>query len=193
MNLYHLAPFDLMPDLRTERLTLRKLTMRDAQDVYMYSSDREVARHVLWDAHQSVSESRSYIRYMLRKYRLGEPSSWGIELNSTGRIIGTIGYMWYQKENAAVEVGYSLSRSYWNQGIMTEALNAVLEYSFDKLGLHRVEAQFEVENPASGMVMLKSGMRFEGTLRGRLYNKGKYVDVSLYAILKDDWRNLKRR
>lgn len=177
-----------MPDLHTERLRLRKLTMRDAADVFAYSRDPEVALHVLWDAHISVSESRSYLRYMIRKYRMGEPASWGIELKRTGQIIGTIGYMWYQQENRSVEVGYSLSRAHWNQGIMTEALKKVLDYSFDVLRLHRVEAQYETANPASGMVMQKVGMQYEGTMRGRLYNKGKYVDVSICAILRDDPR-----
>ena len=69
---------------------------------------------------------------------------------------------------------------------MTEALKAVIDYSFDTLKLHRVEAQHELANPASGAVMKKAGMRYEGTLRGRLYNKGKYVDVALYAILSSD-------
>mgnify|MGYP000931459739 CR=1 FL=1 len=176
-----------MRDIRTERLLLRKLTMRDAADIYAYSCDPEVARHVLWDAHASLAESKGYLRYMLRKYRLGEPSSWGIEHLESGRIIGTIGYMWYQRENSAVEVGYSLSRRYWNQGLMTEALAAVLDHSFHTLRLHRVEAQHETANPASGAVMIKSGMTKEGVLRGRLYNKGRFVDVALYAILREDY------
>ena len=99
--------------------------MRDAPDIYDYSRDPEVARHVLWTAHTSPSESRSYIRYMLRRYRLGEPSSWGIVLKRENRVIGTIGFMWIQEENASAEVGYSLGRAYWNQGIMTEALRLI--------------------------------------------------------------------
>lgn len=180
------SPFDTLPDLRTPRLLLRKVTLRDAQDIYEYSSDPEVVKHVLWDVHTSVSDSRGYIRYMQRKYRLGEPCSWGIEHLESGKLIGTIGYMWWQQENSSVEVGYSLSRAFWNHGYMTEALGAVLDYSFDVLHLHRAEAQHEVDNPASGAVMKKAGMRQEGVLRGRLYNKGKYVDVALYAILRED-------
>lgn len=175
-----------MQELHTQRLLIRRLAMRDAADLFDYCRDPEVARHVLWDAHLSISESRAYIRYMLKKYRMGEPSSWGIEHLASGRVIGTIGYMWYQRDNNSAEVGYSLSRKYWNQGLMTEALKAVIDYSFDTLKLHRVEAQHELANPASGAVMKKAGMRYEGTLRGRLYNKGKYVDVALYAILSSD-------
>ena len=73
---------------------------------------------------------------------------------------------------------------------MTEALQAVLCLSFDALRVHRVEAQHETTNPASGRVMVKCGMRHEGTLRGRIYNKGRFVDVELYAILREDWDRL---
>lgn len=186
MSFYEESIFARMKGIRTERLFIRRLTMRDAADMYEYSRDPLVAKHVLWDAHRSINESRSYIRYMLRKYRLGEPVSWGIEHVASGKLIGTIGFMWYQRENSSAEVGYSLSRAYWNQGLMTEALRAILSFAFQEMRLHRVEAQHELDNPASGQVMRKVGMQYEGTLRGRLFNKGRYVDVALYSMLRED-------
>lgn len=176
-----------MPDLDTPRLRLRRLTMHDADDIYRYSKDPEVARHVLWDAHRSIGDSRSYLRYMIRRYRNHEPASWGIEYRETGEIVGTIGFMWIQTDNSAAEVGYSLARRMWNQGIMTEALRAVIDFGFRRMNLNRIEAQHETTNPASGAVMRKCGMVKEGTLRQRLYNKGRYVDVDLYAILRKDY------
>ncbi|HML47111.1 MAG TPA: GNAT family protein [Clostridia bacterium] len=184
--------FARLPELSTQRLLLRKMTMADAQDIYDYSSDPEVSRHVLWEAHRTIHDSRAYLRYILRQYRNGEPSSWGIVLSQTNRLIGTIGYMWWNQENHSAEVGYSLARSQWNHGIMTEALWAVLRFGFEEMRLHRIEAQHEVDNPASGRVMEKCGMRREGVLRGRLYNKGRYVDVALYAILVEEWRAIAR-
>ena len=177
-----------MPELETQRLRLRRLTMRDAQDIFAYSRDPQVARYVLWEAQTSLSDARAYLRFMLRKYRLGEPASWGIEWKATGQIIGTIGFMWIQRENASAEVGYSLSRAFWNQGVMTEALGELIRYGFRSLNLNRIEAQHETENPASGAVMRKCGMRREGTLRQRLLNKGRFVDVELYAILRRDFQ-----
>ena len=184
--------FSYMPPLMTPRLVLRKLTMRDADDIYRYSRDAEVARHVLWEAHRNIGESRAYLRYMLRRYRNREPASWGIEYRQTGQIIGTIGFMWIQRDNSSAEVGYSLSRTFWNQGIMTEALKAVIAHGFDSLHLNRIEAQHETTNPAPGMVMRKCGMTREGTLRQRLFNKGRYVDVELYAILRKDYSVARR-
>ena len=179
--------FVYMPELNTPRLRLRRLTMRDAADIYHYSRDTEVARHVLWEAHRSISDSRDYLRYMLRRYRNREAASWGIEWRQTGEIIGTIGFMWIQPDNSSAEVGYSLSRDVWNLGIMTEALQAVIRHGFGSMNLNRIEAQHETGNPASGAVMRKCGMQREGTLRQRLYNKGRYVDVELYAILRRDY------
>lgn len=121
-------PCGHMPPLETERLLLRRLNMHDAKDIFEYSRDPEVARHVLWEPQRSIGDARAYLRYMIRRYRQNEPASWGIELKSTGKIIGTIGFMWIQSDNAAAEVGYSLARSQWNRGIMTEALRAVLGY-----------------------------------------------------------------
>lgn len=179
--------FSRLPVLDTPRLILRAMTMRDAQDIYAYSCDRQVAQHVLWDAHRSLADSRAYLRYILRQYREGMPSSYGIVLKETGQLIGTIGFMWMNVDNATVEVGYSLARAYWNRGVMTEALQALIDMAFTLLPVNRVEAQHETNNPSSGRVMLKCGMRHEGTLRQRVLNKGKFVDVELYAILKQDW------
>ena len=179
--------FSDLPIITTERLMLRRMTLRDAQDVFDYSQDEEVARHVLWDTQRSISEARAYLRYMLRQYRRNQPASWGIILKETGKLIGTIGFMSYNEDHNSAEIGYSLSRDHWNKGLMSEALRACLEYAFDEMQLHRVEAQHELTNPASGRVMEKCGMQREGILRGRLYNKGRYVDVCLYAILDEDW------
>ena len=182
-----------MPTLETDRLILRRMTMRDAADVFLYSKDEEVARHVLWSAQKDVSEAKEYLRCMARRYRNDEPSSWGIIEKKTNRLVGTIGYMTFSEENNSVEVGYSLARWLWNGGYMTEALSCVIEYTFDVMEINRIEAQHEITNPASGRVMEKCGMSKEGVLRQRLYNKGKYVDVALYAIVKSDYDKMKEQ
>ncbi|MBP3427069.1 MAG: GNAT family N-acetyltransferase [Clostridia bacterium] len=177
-----------MPTLETPRLILRRIAMKDAQDIFDYSRDTEVARHVLWSAQKHISEAKDYCRYMMRRYKYDEPSSWGIILKESGKLVGTIGYMTYSEDNNSVELGYSLARPLWNGGYMTEALSRVIEYTFEAMEVNRIEAQHELTNPASGRVMEKCGMQREGVLRQRLYNKGKYVDVALYAILREDWR-----
>ena len=174
----YLEVFGRLPTMLTRRLILRPVRMSDAQDLYEYSRDPEVARHVLWDAHRSIHQTRAYIRYLLRQYRSCAPGTFVIALRDTGKVIGTIGFMWVQTENRSAEVGYSLSRAYWTRGFMTDAVE--------------VEAQHECDNPASGHVMRNAGMAREGTLRQRIYNKGRFADVDLYAILKSDFDPAKR-
>ena len=180
--------FSRLPTLTTERLILRPLRMSDDRDLYAYASDPEVSRHVLWEPHASLWDSRRFLRAAIRQYRQGLPGSFAITLKDSGRMIGTIGFMWVNVDHKSAEVGYSLSRDYWNRGIMTEALRRVVDFGFEDLRLNRIEAQHETDNPASGRVMEHAGMRYEGTLRRRLYNKGKFVDVALYAVLRDDPR-----
>ena len=134
-NMFRSNPYGIfsMPTLETPRLTLRRITMRDAQDIFDYSRDEEVARHVLWSAQKDVSEARDYCRFMARRYRADEPSSWGIIEKASGRLVGTIGYMAYSEENGTVEVGYSLARPLWNKGYVTEALSRVIRYTFDAM------------------------------------------------------------
>lgn len=179
--------FSRLPRVETPRLILRRLTLRDAHDVYAYAQDKEVARYVLWDVHRSIWETKGFIRFIIQQYHTGDPSSWGIVDKATGNVIGTIGFMAYQEASATVEVGYSLARSHWNKGLMTEALEAVLQECFTVLKLHRVEAQHFSENPSSGRVMAKCGMTHEGTLRDRIYNKGKHMNVEMWGILRSDW------
>ncbi len=186
MQVYCQSVFSNLPVLETERLRLRPLSMRDERDMYRYASDPAVSRHVLWDTHESPRQTRSALRASLRQYRNGAPSSFAIERKRDRRMIGTIGFMWVSYEHRSGEVGYSLARDCWNQGYATEALSAVLRFGFDVLKLNRIEAQHEADNPASGRVMEKCGMKFEGTLRSRIFNKGRFSDVRLYAILRDD-------
>ena len=180
--------FDLFspmpPVLTTPRLTLRPVSRRDADDLFEYAQDDQVSRHVLWTAYRSRSEAVDYIRTVRRQYRSGFPGVFAIEYRENRKMIGTIGFMWINREYRSAEVGYSLNRSYWNRGIMTEALDEVLRYGFEQLRLNRIEAIHELDNPASGAVMRKCGMRYEGTLREKLFNKGRFVDVDLYAILR---------
>ena len=105
--------FSHLPTLETDRLILRPMKMSDARDMYAYASDREVSRHVLWDAHTSIFQTRRFLRAAIRQYRQGLPGSFAIALKESGRMIGTIGFMWVNVDHQSAEVGYSLSRDYW--------------------------------------------------------------------------------
>ena len=176
------------PVLETSRMCLRKLRMRDAKMLFQWTSDPEVARYVLWEAHQKIGDTRSYLRYMKSLYRQGLPSSWGMELKESGQVIGTIGIMGWMPEHRSAEIGYSLGKPWWHQGYAPEALARVIQLMFEKTEINRIEAQCDVRNPASARVMEKCGMKREGLLRQRVRNKGEMADVLLYSILREEYQ-----
>lgn len=173
--------------IRTQRLLLRPPRFRDAPQFHQYASDPKVSRYVLWDTHTSLSQSRTVLRGMMARSRLEGLLTFAIVTGDGGRMVGTIGLVWRDTQNSSAEVGFSLARDCWGKGLMTEALTAFLRYVFEELPVNRIEAQHDTRNPASGRVMQKAGMRSEGLLRSRLYYKGEYADVAMYAALRGEW------
>ena len=173
--------------ITTDRLLIRKLGIGDAEDIYAVSRNPAVSRFVLWETHRSIADSRSMLRGILRAYRAQEPATLGIVLRQTGHVVGTIGFLWIDREHNAAEIGYSLAEELWNQGLMTEALQAMLKFGFEALRRGGVGGGWDVRNTGSGRVMRKAGMQKEGVLRQRLYNKGEYIDVELWSILASDY------
>jgi len=178
------------PQLETERLILRKLTPQDERDVFEYASDDEVTKYVTWETHKTIDDTRNFISFTLERYERDEAGEWGIVLKENSKLIGTIGIPGYSIKDRRAEIGYVLSRKYWGQGIMPEALRQVLKFAFEEMGLNRIECYHALGNEKSGRVMQKVGMSFEGIARERLYAKNRYWDNKQYAILKSDWIKL---
>src|SRR5438477_4406706 len=178
-----------IPKLETERLILRKHSMRDVNDIFEYASVPEIAKYVMWEHHRSVADSLHFLRAVIQQYQNGVPSPWGIVYKENNKIIGTAGYHIWNPAHRRAEIGYALSPSYWNKGIMTEALEAMLKFGFEHLDLNRIEAMCKVENTASERVMQKCRMKFEGTLREQMYVKEEFHNLNLYSILKSEFIN----
>lgn len=181
----------VLPDLRTERLILRDLRQSDAEDIFRYACKPEITRYLLWDSHKSLEDTNRFIDLVIDGYKCGEPTNWGIELEATGRVIGTIGFHRWRAQHASVEIGYVMSDEYWNQGYMTEVVQAVLDYLLGTLELNRVEAHCIDNNKASERVMEKVGMQYEGTLREAIFVKGRFHNLRLHSILRVEY--LKRK
>lgn len=173
-----------LPRLETDRLILRKLSMCDLKDMFAYASDEEVTRHLRWGPHQSLEETEDHLSVVLREYAGGRDGPWGIEHRENGSLIGNIHLMAISAQHSKAEVGFLLSRAYWNRGLMSEALTRVLEYSFESIGLNRVEGFCPVDNLAGMRVMEKAGMDQEGVLRDHMFQKGAFRDFAVYSVLK---------
>ncbi len=176
------------PRLETGRLVLRALVPGDAAAVFAHASDPEVARHVTWEVHRSMEDAEAFLELTIGRYESGDAPDWGLVYKGDGRLIGTSGFVGWEREHARAEVGYVLNRGYWGRGLAAEALGAMISFGFRHMGLNRIEARCIAENSASARVMEKAGMTYEGTLRQREFVKGAYRDMKLYAILKEEHR-----
>ncbi|KAF0125479.1 MAG: N-acetyltransferase GCN5 [Elusimicrobia bacterium] len=182
------ALFGNLPELETPRLLLRRFSPEDAQDVFDYASDPEVARNVTWEPHSGVEASRGFIEYTLRSYSERRTIELAVVLKETGRVIGSCGFVKWSPENARTEIGYAMSRKYWGKGLMTEAVAALMDYAFGSMKVHRLEARCLHDNAGSEKVMIKNGMKCEGTMRDCVFEKGRFKTLKVYSILEGEYR-----
>jgi ribosomal-protein-alanine N-acetyltransferase len=179
--------FKDLPTLETERLILRKINLKDAADIFQYASDPLLTKHTLWATHTSIEDSKYFIEAVMLEYRKHLPTSWGIEHKRDSKLIGTCGFIYWDRHDSRAEIGYALSRQYWGQGYMTEAVQAIIDVGFCQMNLNRIEARCNLANKASAQVMEKVGMKFEGILRKHIFAKGVYCDLKMYSLLREEW------
>lgn len=180
--------------IHTPRLVLRRFRMEDAGDMFRnWASDPEVTRFLTWPTHTSEDVSRAVLGSWIPRYADGGFFNWAIQWKESGAVIGNISVVKLNEAAEAADIGYCLSRAFWGRGIMPEALRAVEDYLFDTAGLNRVAACHDVNNPKSGRVMVKAGMKPEGILRGAGKNNLGVCDEAWYAMVKRDRRDAPRR
>jgi len=173
--------------LETERLILREFRDADLDDIHAYGSDPRVSRFMDWGPN-TPKDSRDFLdRQLASQAPWPRPDvSLAVELKATGRVMGAIRLWVVDAPNRTAELGYSLSRTIWRQGIGTEAARAMLGAGFGALGLHRIIATCDVRNRGSWGVMRKLGMRREARMRRDRQIKGAWRDTYLYALLADE-------
>ena len=173
--------------LETHRLILRRFCAEDAEDMFRnWASDPEVTRYLTWPVHTGVDITRMVLDSWISRYEDGGFFNWAIVWKETGEVIGNIAAVNVIEPLEAAEIGYCMSRAFWGRGIMPEALRAVMDYLFDTVGLNRVWAGHDVNNPKSGRVMEKAGMKKEGILRASGVNNQGIRDVAIWAALRED-------
>ncbi len=182
--------FSHIPELTTPRLTLRRMLPTDASDMYEYACRQDVTQYVTWYPHPDRNYTQEYLQYIAGRYSAGMFYDWAIVYEPECKMVGTCGFTSFNFISNSAEVGYVLNPDFWGKGIMQEALARVLEFGFEKLELHRIEARFIEGNLRSRHVMEKAGMRFEGILREAMLVKGNYVNVGVCSILQSEWRTM---
>lgn len=179
--------FDLFPQLETKRLLLRKMRAKDTDALFALFSSPEVTRHYDLTPLQSPDEAKNLLEHFLQRYARRIGLRWAITYKETpDQLIGTCGYnIWIQAAQRAV-LGYDLMPTHWRQGIMSEALNAILNLGFSRMQLHRVEALTFPENTASRRLLEHLSFRAEGVLRDYQYLHGKHQSMAIYALLASE-------
>jgi len=150
-------------EIATKRLILRRPRLSDADDIFdSYAADPEVTRYVTWSPYKDRSEVAPFLRSRLARWDSGEEFSWVITRPPDDCVIGMIAC---RVREYAADIGYVMSRNYWNRGYTTEAANAVIGWASNLGFVYRVWAVCDVENIASSRVLEKIGMQREGILR----------------------------
>lgn len=176
--------------LTTERLTLRRFELDDAEAMYTnWASDERVTRFLTWTPHASVAVSRSIISEWIGSYENAAFYQWAIVVRERHELIGSIGVVALDEAMGMCEIGYCIGVPWWHQGLMSEALAAVINYLFDEVEVQRIQSNHDANNPRSGHVMAACGMHYEGTLRGAARNNQGIADICMYGLLSSD-RNL---
>jgi ribosomal-protein-alanine N-acetyltransferase len=174
----------MVPVLRTTRLELSEFHLRDAEDVFSYASDPAVAKTVTWEAHRSLEDSTSFLKFAQSQTCSEENKKrfvWA--LRRDGRAIGSISFV--QLAPHFGQIDYALGAKFWNQGLMSEAALEVVKWAFEAVpGLMRIQAKCLVTNAGSRRVMEKIGMEYEGITQAAMIVKEKPVDLATYSVLR---------
>jgi ribosomal-protein-alanine N-acetyltransferase len=182
--------FETFPTLQTERLILRELTLDDALAVYQLRSDYRVTRYNFGAPYTHIDQARRLIRNIRADYQRQESLRWGLTLRGGGdRVIGMCGFNYWNRTDRRASIGYDLAYAHWGQGLMTEALRAVLAFGFGPLDLNRIEADCTLENEASAHLLLKLGFQPEGIQREQYFDEGRFWDLRLFALLRREYHS----
>ena len=174
--------------IETSRLILRRAVREDAEPMFRnWASDSDVTKFLTWPAHSNIAVSEIVIGSWLQEYEKESYYQWMIVLKELGEPIGSISAVRQNDRTEEAEIGYCIGTRWWHRGIMTEALAAVIRYFFTQVGMNRISARHDPNNPHSGSVMRKCGMKYEGTTRSSDRNNQGLCDTAHYAILRSDW------
>jgi len=175
--------------LKTDRLTLRRFTLEDADAMYAnWANDPDVTTFLVWPAHKNTDVTESVLTEWISYYGEDDFYIWAITLTENGQEpIGSIAVVHKNDRTEMVHIGYCIGKKWWHRGIMSETLAAIVKFFLEEVGVNRIESRHDPRNPNSGKVMMKCGMRHEGTMREADWNNEGICDAEIYAILAKDY------
>ena len=179
--------------IKTDRLNFRQVSIDDIKNIHELHSLPETDKFNTLGIPETIQETEGIISEWLVRQNTKPQTSYifCLDLVDTNQFIGLIALNIGKPNYKTAEVWYKIHLDHWRQGYATEALTKLLDFSFDELKLHRIEAGCAVENIASNKVLEKVGMTKEGMKRKKLPIRGQWKDNYFYAILDEDFYSIK--
>lgn len=177
--------------IETPRLLLRRFNNNDAPTAFKnWESDPRVTEFLRWQTYDDPKETEQVIDEWVRSYQDLSFYQWAIELKEIAEPIGSISVVEQDERSNKVHIGYCIGSRWWHKGITTEAFKAIIPFLFNEVKVNRIESQHDPENPHSGNVMKKCGLKYEGTLRKADWSNRGIVDACMYSLLREEWDDL---
>jgi ribosomal-protein-alanine N-acetyltransferase len=178
---------DDFPQLETKRLVLREISEIDCNDIFEIFSDEDVLKYYDIEPLKTLEEANNLIQLLDRRFKNKKGIRWGIHLKDTNKLIGTCGYQSLNILSLRAEIGYEMSKNFWGQGLMKEALKAIIDFGFNNMSLNRIQALVEPDNKNSIHLLHRIEFCEEGILREYEYCKGIFKDLTILSLLKSDY------
>ena len=180
--------------LETDRLILRRLEIGDAEAMFNnWCNDDDVTRHLPWQTHENIQITKDVLDMWLKDYDNSYVYRWIVILKENNKPIGTVDVVNKDIDNKVFELGHCYSKETWGKGIATEVFNKVISFLFDEVEVEVIIAKHNENNPASGKVMQKVNMKYDGILRSRVIDKATKERVGLvcYSITREEYMSSK--
>lgn len=172
------------PEITTDRLLLRRMSLSDAPRLFSLRADKTVMAYIDRELMKSQQEAETLLQQIDELYNKGEGLLWVItEQREPEKLIGTIGYWHILKAHYRAELGYILDPAYWRKGIMTEAVQAIIPYAFGPMQMHSIEARINPDNQASAALLEKNGFVREAYYKEDYFFRGQFMDTAVYSLL----------
>ena len=177
--------FTPFPEIKTERLLLRKMKKPDVREIFFLRSNEDVMKYIDRPRAASILDAELFLEIVMQSLTANDGISWGITMKEEpGKLIGYIGYWRMKKEHYRAEIGYSLNPAFWRKGIMKEAILSVVDYGFNSMNLHSIEANINADNTASAGLLEATGFIKEAHFKEDFFFDGIFRDTIIYSKLK---------
>jgi len=182
----NIAPFQVFPILKTPRLTLRQITLADAEAIFAMRSNARIGQFIARPSMQNPEDAETLVKKVADAYAAKQGIGWAGILRDGKTCIGTCGFNSIDQANLRAEIGGEMATEYWGKGIAQEAVKAIIHFGFAELGLHSIEAKVSPQNRGAIFVMEQLGFVKEAHYKDRIYYNGTFSDMTVYTCFAPD-------